>query len=53
MPKWVSGKEISNEEAENSLKNLVENVCFKCETHSDQCSLAKAAADIKSMSEDN
>jgi hypothetical protein len=49
MPKWVSGKEVTEEEIENSLKAIKEDVCFKCTEHSDKCSIAKAAADIKSM----
>lgn len=52
MPKWISGKELSKEKIENSLKSLTEDVCFKCESHSSDCSIAKVAGDIKNMEEE-
>lgn len=53
MPKWISGKDVSKEEIENRLKTITEDVCFKCDTHSSECSIAKAAGDIKTMEENN
>ena len=51
MPKWVSGKEVSEKDIEKSLKAIKEDVCFKCSEHSDKCTIAKAAGDIKAMEE--
>lgn len=51
MPKWTSGKEVSEEELKNSLKVLTEEACFKCDSHSDECPFAKAAGEIQKLLE--
>jgi len=49
MPTWNStGKEVSKAQAEASLK-AVKSACFKCETHSADCSIAKAAGEISDL----
>lgn len=52
MPKWnYTGKEVSTAKAEESLKTI-KSVCFGCETHSPDCSIAKAAGDVAAMIEE-
>jgi hypothetical protein len=51
MPEWITGKEVESKDIKKSLKAITEEVCFKCPEHSDKCSIAKAAADIKVMEE--
>ncbi|EHQ36491.1 hypothetical protein Metlim_2443 [Methanoplanus limicola DSM 2279] len=52
MSKWnYTGKNVSVEKAEESLK-AVKSACFGCDTHSPDCSIAKAAGDIAAMTEE-
>ena len=52
MPVWkyAKNKEITKEEIEQVLKNLI---CFKCgrELHSDDCPFAKLRAELTALKE--
>jgi heterodisulfide reductase subunit C len=51
MPVWrYSNKNVKNEEAENSL-NSIKSACFHCGTHNNECPIASAAGEIKTMME--
>jgi hypothetical protein len=52
MSKWnYTGKDVTKEKAEESLKSI-KTACFGCETHSPDCSIAKAAGDVAAMVEE-
>lgn len=52
MSKWkYTGENVTAEKAEESLKTI-KSACFGCETHSPDCSIAKAAGDVAAMIED-
>ena len=52
MPIWkCTNKSITNEEAKESL-DAVKSACFKCETHSNDCSIAKTAGEINAVMEE-
>jgi len=52
MPLWkYTNKSITNEEAKKSL-DAVKAACFKCGTHSSDCSIAKTAGEIKATMEE-
>jgi hypothetical protein len=49
MPVWKpTGKTVTKEQAEKSLKTI-KSACFGCDTHSSNCSIAKAAGDVAAM----
>lgn len=49
MSKWkYTGKEVNPEKIDESLKTI-KSACFGCETHSSDCSIAKAAGDVAEM----
>lgn len=51
MPVWsCTGKTVTKEQAEKSL-NTIKSACFGCETHSNDCSIAKAAGAVAEMIE--
>jgi hypothetical protein len=51
MATWkCTNKTVTKEEVEKSLES-VKSACFGCETHSNECSIAKAAGEIAAMME--
>lgn len=49
MSEWkYTGKKVTPEKAEESLHSI-KGACFGCETHSDDCTIAKAAGDVSAM----
>ena len=49
MSTWkYTGKDVSATKAEKSL-NAIKSACFGCESHSPDCSIAKAAGDVAAM----
>lgn len=52
MAEWsYTGEPVSNEKAAQSLE-AVKSACFGCASHSDDCSIARAAEDINRMLEE-
>ncbi|KXS42947.1 MAG: hypothetical protein AWU58_1389 [Methanohalophilus sp. T328-1] len=49
MPTWkYTDKTVTKEELEKSLES-VKGACFACETHSDDCPIAKLGGEIASL----
>ncbi|WP_211531679.1 MTH865 family protein [Methanocalculus chunghsingensis] len=52
MSKWkYTEKDVTPEEIDESLK-AVKSACFGCETHSSDCSIAKAAGDVAALKDE-
>lgn len=52
MSLWkCTNQSIAHEEAKKSL-DAVKSACFKCETHSSDCSIAKTAGEINAAMEE-
>jgi hypothetical protein len=51
MPVWkYTNKSVTKKKAEESLV-AVKSVCFKCESHSNDCAISKTAGEIKAIME--
>ena len=49
MPTWkYTNKDVSTAKAEESLQ-AIKSACFGCETHNEDCPIAKAAAEVSEM----
>jgi hypothetical protein len=49
MPTWkYTDKNVSKEKAEESLR-AIKSACLGCDTHNEDCSIAKAAGEVSDM----